>query len=635
MEKNELLKGVEFLVKEAEAENIFIPEEFNEEQNMISETCYDFLEQEVYPNLDRIDKHEKGLMKSLIAKAGELGLLGISIPETYGGYEQSFLTSMKAGEAIGSAHSFSVAFMAHTGIGTLPILYYGNEEQKERYIPELATGEKAAAYCLTEPDAGSDANAGRTKAVLSEDGKHYILNGQKMWITNGGFADVYTVFAKIEDDRILSAFIVERDWEGVEVSVEENKMGIKGSSTTQVFFNDVKVPVENLLGKRGEGFRIAINILHIGRIKLGATVIGSCKRNINHSVQYANERKQFGNLISNYGAIKHKLAEQIIKTWTHESALYRASSDIERLIDAYVENGMDHSKAVIQANADFQVECAMLKVLGSESLDFIVDEAVQIYGGMGFSAESPVDRSYRDSRINRIFEGTNEINRLWAGDNAIKKGMKCNFTLKDDAAAVLESLASLPEKVEFPESYYEYYHDVIARFKKAIMMIIGAANNKFSRKLSSEQEILFNIADMLIEAYAAESTLLRIEKLEKTQGADLLSYYKDILEIYVYDVAASIAKYAKDAIFSFAEEEEIPQFLHGVRYFTCVKGVNVKEKRRRLADKLIDDNQYRFLASNRYKRGCPLKSTKVFIPDFLPAAGMGSGIYRDLIIRIT
>lgn len=594
MEKKELMMGVEFLVKETEAKDIFIPEEFDEEQNMIVDTCYDFLKQDVYPNFDRIDKHEKGLIKGLLAKAGELGLLGISIPEDLGGYEQSYLTNMRANEAFGSAHSFSVAYMAHTGIGTLPILYYGTEEQKAKYIPDLASGDKAAAYCLTEPDAGSDANAGRSKAVLSEDGKHFILNGQKMWITNGGFADTYTVFAKIENDRILSAFIVERDWEGVSVSVEENKMGIKGSSTTQVFFNDVKVPVENLLGKRGEGFRIAINILHIGRIKLGATVLGSCKRTINNSVQYANERKQFGNLISAYGAIKFKLAEQVIKTWTTESAVYRASYDIQLLIEKYEAEGMEHGPAIIQANADFQVECAMLKVLGSESLDYIVDEGVQIFGGMGFSAEAPVDRAYRDSRINRIFEGTNEINRLWAADNAIKKGMKCNFSLKDDCAAVLASLDSLPEKVDFKEGYYENKKDVIQRMKKAIMLIIGAANEKFSRKMGDEQEVLFNIADMLIEVYAAESTILRVEKLEGMNGADSVKLYKDIADVYTYDIATNVNKYAKDAIYSFVEEADQQKFHKAICHYTKVQGVNVKDARRRIADKLIDDNMYKF-----------------------------------------
>ena len=594
METKELMKGVEWLVKDTDAKDVFIPEEFDEEQQMIVGTCYDFLKQEVYPKLDAIDKQEKGLMKSLIGKAGELGLLGIAVPEELGGFEQTYLTTMRANEAIGSAHSYSVAFMAHTGIGTLPILYYGTEEQKEKYIPELASGEKAAAYCLTEPDAGSDANAGRTKAVLSEDGKHYILNGQKMWITNGGFSDVYTVFAKIDNDRILSAFIVERDWEGVSTSVEENKMGIKGSSTTQVFFNDVKVPVENLLGKRGEGFRIAINILHIGRIKLGATVIGGCRRTINHAVQYANERKQFGSLIANYGAIKHKLGEQVIKAWTTESALYRVTNEIQHNIDKYLADGMPKGQAIIQANADFQVECAMLKVLGSESLDYIADEAVQIFGGMGFSAEAPVDRAYRDSRINRIFEGTNEINRLWASDNAVKKGMKAKEALKAACADVLENIDNLPEKVEFAEGYYEYKKEVIARLKKAVHLVVALATEKHGRKLSAEQEVLFNIADMMIEIHAAESTVLRVEKLEGMNGADAVALYKDIADVYTYDTANNVAKYAKDALYSLVEENETDKYLKAICYFTKAKGVNVQAARRRLADKLIDDNQYKF-----------------------------------------
>ena len=594
MENSELIKGGEFLVRESIASEIFTPEEFDEEQLMIAQTCEDFIEQEVFPNLDRIDHQEPGLMKSLVAKSGELGLLGISIPEELGGYEQSFLTTMKANEAIGAAHSFSVAFMAHTGIGTLPILYYGNEEQKAKYIPELATGEKAAAYCLTEPDAGSDANAGRTKAVLSEDGKYYILNGQKMWITNGGFADVYTVFAKIENDRILSAFIVERDWEGVVVGAEEKKMGIKGSSTTQIFFNDVKVPVENLLGKRGEGFRIAINILHIGRIKLGATVIGACRRTITNSVNYANERKQFGSLISNYGAIKHKLGEQVVRAWIAEAAVYRATKDIDNYIEKYVSEGMEKGKAVIQANADFQVECAMMKVLGSEALDFIVDEGVQIFGGMGFSSEAPVDRSYRDSRINRIFEGTNEINRLWAGDNEIKQGMKGQYNLKGKVAEVMESLLSLPENPDFGNDYISNKKTILEGFKNVALLIIGAALEKFNKQLSSEQEVLMNISDILIGAYAAEAGIFRVEKMLQTRGEKNTELYKDILDLYVFDTAHRIAKYATDAVYSVDLNGKSEALIRGIKYYTTVQPLNVKDARRRLADKLIEDNMYKF-----------------------------------------
>jgi len=395
---NKILKtGGEFLVKETEAKDVFIPEEFDEEQQMILQTCYDFLDAEVIPNLEKIDNKEDNIMRSLISKAGELGLLGIAVPEELEGFNQTFLTTMYANEAIGSSFSFAVAYMAHTGIGTLPMLYYGNDELKSRYIPQMASGEKAAAYCLTEPNAGSDANSGASKATLSEDGKHYILNGQKMWITNGGFADVLTVFAKIDNDRVLSAFIVESDWEGVTVNPEEHKMGIKGSSTTQLFFSDVKVPVENLLGKRGEGFRIALNILHIGRIKLAANSLGSAKRTINYAVNYSNERKQFGKAISTFGAIQHKLGEQVIQTFAAESAIYRASKNIDNSIAKYESEGMEHGAAHIAGSAQYAVECALLKVYGSEMLDYVVDEAVQIYGGMGFSADMPVDRAYRES----------------------------------------------------------------------------------------------------------------------------------------------------------------------------------------------------------------------------------------------
>ncbi|MFC1733825.1 acyl-CoA dehydrogenase family protein, partial [candidate division KSB1 bacterium] len=527
MEKDQILKGGEFLVKEVKAKDVFIPEEFSEEQKMIIETCEDFLEKEIFPNLNRIDSMEPGLMRSLISKAGEYGLLGISIPEEFEGYDQSFLTSMRANEAIGCAYSYSVAFMAHTGIGTLPILYYGSEEQKKKYIPKLATGEWAAAYCLTEPNAGSDANSGKSKAVLSDDGQHYILNGQKMWITNGGFADVLTVFAKIDNDRVLSAFIVEKDYEGLSITPEERKMGIKGSSTVQVFFNDCKVPVENLLGKRGEGFRIALSILHIGRIKLGGTVLGAAKREITHSVEYANERKQFGNFISSYGAIKYKLAEQVIKTFTTESAVYRASKYVDDLLEVLIEEGMEKGKANIEGVSQYAVEAALLKVLGSEILDYVVDEAVQIYGGMGFSAEGPVDRAYRDSRINRIFEGTNEINRLLIVDTTIKNAQKGMYDLFEPAGKVLEELVNLKED-KVPASYYEEKIHYVKNFKKIALMLIASSSDYFKKQLVNEQEILFNISDIMMQIYAAESTTLRVEKLEKEFNIESISIYKDI-----------------------------------------------------------------------------------------------------------
>lgn len=592
MEKEKLMRGGEFLLKEIGISDTFIPEEFDDEVNMMAGTCDDFLKTEIFPNLERIDAQEKGIMPSLLKKAGEYGLLGISIPEEYMGFGQSFLTSMRTSEAIGAGHSFSVAYMAHVGIGTLPLLYYGNEEQKAKYIPKLATGEMLAAYCLTEPGAGSDANSGTSRAVLSEDGKYYILNGQKMWITNGGFADLFTVFAKIDNDRVLSAFLVERSWDGVVVNPEEKKMGIKGSSTTQIFFNDVKVPVENLLGRRGEGFRIALNILHIGRIKLGGTVLGACKRAINLSVQYANERKQFGTFISSFGAIKFKLAEQVIKTFTTESAVYRASYYVNRFIDSLKADGKSYGEANIGGVAEFAIEAALLKVYGSEALDYVADEAVQIYGGMGFSSEAPVDRSYRDSRINRIFEGTNEINRLLVIDTLIKKAPKGDFPLFEKGMQVLEEVNQKSIDYQSPEGYFEQKEYEISRFKKAILLLIYLVDQKFHKTLVHEQEIMMNLSDMLIGLYVAESTLLRVKKLESLKGQNEI--YRSILNVLMYDVAGELLKKGTDALNSFECEEEKPELFHAIYNLSKVKGVNVKEERRKIAEKLIEDNIYRF-----------------------------------------
>ena len=589
-----ILKGGEFLVKEVEANDIFIPEEFDEEQKMIIETCEDFLETEIFSNLDRIDAMEPGLMRNLISKAGELGILGISIPEEYEGFDQSFVTSMRVNEAVGSAYSYSVAFMAHTGIGTLPILYYGNEEQKQKYVTKLATGEWAAAYCLTEPNAGSDVNAGKTKAVLSDDGKHYILNGTKMWITNGGFAEIQTVFAKIENDRVLSAFIVEKDTPGININAEERKMGIKGSSTVQIFYTDVKVPVENLLGKRGEGFRIALNILHIGRIKLGGTVLGAAKRAITQSVNYANERKQFGTFISNFGAIKYKLAEQVIRTFSAESAVYRASKYIDDTILELTNNGMEKGKANIESIASYSIEASMLKVLGSEVLDFVVDETAQIFGGMGFSAEAPADRAYRDSRINRIFEGTNEINRLWIADTTIKKSLKGEYDLSGPGKEILDNLDKTCKNIVIPEGYYKEKIEYVKNFKKIALMIIRSVSEKFKNQLVKEQEILFNISDIMTHIYATESTILRVQKLESLKAKDAIKVYKDIIDVLVYDAAGLVKKSAMDAVNSHEEGKLQSSLLNAVDCLTRVAPVNVKEARRRIADVLIEDNKYNF-----------------------------------------
>lgn len=594
METKAAIRGGEFLIKEVTVDEVFIPEEFDEEQQMIAESCSDFVETEIAPHFDELDKHEEGLMPSLLKKAGELGLLGISVPEELDGFGQSFLTSMKANEAIGAAYSFSVAFMAHTGIGTLPILYYGNDEQRRKYIPSLATGEKLAAYCLTEPNAGSDANAGKTKAVLSEDGTHYIMNGQKMWITNGGFADVLTVFAKIENDRVLSAFIVEADWEGITMNPEENKMGIKGSSTRQIFFNDVKVPVENLLGKRGIGFRIALNILHIGRIKLGATVIGGMRRAINNSVAYANERKQFNMFLSEFGAIKHKMAEQIIKMFSTESAVYRSSKDMQDTIESLLEQGSTYGEANINGVAEYEPECALLKVYGSESLDYIVDEMVQIFGGMGFSAEAPADRSYRDSRINRIFEGTNEINRLITVDSTIKKGLKHKIDLFEAASDVLDNIDSLESIDMTTGDYYEKKHAYVKNLKKAVLMLLPVIQDTFKRKLMFEEEVLMNVSDMTMNLYIIESTLLRVEKMDKNNMKTDIYIYRDMLDVLTQDLANEVYKSGFDALGSFAEGDQKKMLCNALNTLTKAYSINVKEARRRIADKLIDDEVYKF-----------------------------------------
>lgn len=594
MEARKVLKSGEFLVENSTANDIFIPEEFNEEQRMIAQTCQDFLNTEVYPNVDKVDKQDRELMKSMLKKSGELGLMGISIPEEYNGFGQSFVTQMLAAETIGAGYSFSVAFMAHCGIGTLPILYYGNEQQRQQYVTKLATGEMLGAYCLTEPGAGSDANAGKTNARLSEDGKFYILNGQKMWITNAGFADVQTVFAKIGNDRVLSAFIVEKDFPGVVISPDEHKMGIKGSSTAQIFYNDVKVPVENLLGKPGEGFRIALSILHMGRIKLGANVLGAAKKAINDSVKYANERKQFGTLISNFGAIKFKLAEQVIRTFAAESANYRVSKDIDDLIERYKSEGCDKGRATIDGISHYAVEAAILKVYSSEILDFVVDEAVQIHGGMGYSAEMAVEKGYRDSRINRIFEGTNEINRLLVVDTAMKRAMKGDFDLFGKAEDLYKNVGSIADGKVAGETYYQEKLRYVANFKKAILLAIHGASSKFEKKLVTEQEVLNNISEMIMETYVSESLALRVEKLENRKGEREVGLYRDILDVYFYDASSKIRKAALDAVYSYAGADEAPAIVRAMEILTGTAGVNVKDARRRIADKLIEDNGYKF-----------------------------------------
>jgi alkylation response protein AidB-like acyl-CoA dehydrogenase len=593
MNEKKALKGGEWLIKETAADDIFIPEEFDEEQQMMAQTCRDFNETKVLPVMDQLEKHDNELLKSLLKEAGEMGLLGISLPEEYEGFGQNFVTSMLTVEEMGKGFSFAVSYSAHTGIGTLPIYYFGTEEQKKKYLPKLATGEYIGSYALTEPGAGSDPNSGKTKAVLSEDGKHYILNGDKMWITNGSIADLFIVFAKIENDKNLSAFIVERNTPGFTIGEEEDKMGIRGSSTVQIFFDNAMIPVDNLLGERDKGFKIALYILNLGRIKLAGACVGAGKATIDLSVQYANERKQFGTFISNFGAIKFKLAEMAIRTFANESLTYRASQNIDDAIEALVADGIDRGRAMIEGIRQYAIEASIAKVFGSEALDYVVDEGVQIHGGMGYSAEMAVERAYRDSRINRIFEGTNEINRMVTVGELLKRGMKGEIDLLTPAKAVAAELMAIPDFGNPSTDYFEEKHKIVKNFKKSILMVAGAALQKFMDKFQDEQEILMNVSDMLMYTYAAESMMLRVEKLDKMYDDDKMKLYKNMLDVFIYDTANRIYKIGLEAIYSFAAGDELMGMQMGMKRFTKVKGVNVKNARRMIADKIIEDNRYK------------------------------------------
>lgn len=593
MSENKAIKGGEFVIRETPYTAVFIPEEFDEEAKMIRQTCLDFLDTEVLNKLDRIDAQEEGLMPSLMDKAGELGMLGVSIPEEYGGFGKNFNTSMLVADAVGGGFSFAVALSAHTGIGTLPILYYGNDAQKAKYIPKLATGEWKASYCLTEPNAGSDANSGRTSAKLNAEGTHYLINGQKMWITNGGFADIFIVFAKIDDDKNLTAFIVEKDFGGITMNPEEHKLGIKGSSTRQIFFNDCPVPVENMLSDRENGFKIAVNILNIGRIKLGAATIGSARMVINHAVQYANERIQFNLPISKFGAIRYKLAEMATRLFAVESASYRAGQNIDDAYDALIAGGMDEAKAKLKSVEQFAIECAIIKVWCSEMLDYVVDEGVQIYGGMGYSADAPMERAYRDSRINRIFEGTNEVNRLLVVDMLLKRAMKGELDLMGPAQAVAGELLAIPDFGEEDDAPFAAEKKIVANLKKAGLLIAGAAVQKLMMSLSKEEEILMNIADIIGYVYITESVLLRAEKLVHT-GSEKAEYATDMAKIYLYGAIDKINVAGKEALYSFGEGDELNMMLVGLRRFTKAQPFNVKDARQRIAKRLIDENKYCF-----------------------------------------
>jgi alkylation response protein AidB-like acyl-CoA dehydrogenase len=590
-ERTKALKGAEWLIKESSPFETFIPEDFNEEQRMVKDMCHAFLDAEVLPVIDRIDKLEPGLMPSLIQKAGEQGLLGAAVPEEYGGLGKDFITATLVNEGLGGGFSFSVGVSAHTGIGTLPILYFGTPEQKAKYIPKLASGEWKGSYGLTEPNSGSDALGAKTTAKLSADGKHYLLNGQKCWITNGGFADVYTVFAKIDGDK-FSAFIVERGFEGFTQGPEEHKMGIKGSSTVQLYFQDCKVPAENLLGEIGKGHIIAFNILNIGRLKLCAAAMGGAKRAATTCIEYAKTREQFKTPIANFGAIKHKLSEMAIQIWTSETALYRTTKWIDDKELQLVAEGKPFNEALLGAAEEYAVECAILKVFGSEMLDLVVDEGVQIHGGNGYSDEYIISKAYRDSRINRIYEGTNEINRLLTVDMILKRAMKGRLDIMGPAMAVAKELMSIPDLGNGDDSAFAKERKTIQNFKKAILMVAGAAVQKFMTKLEGEQEILMNIADMTILTFVAESALLRAWKLTDQRGEAAAAFELDIMRCFIYDAADAINKAGKDAVNSFAEGDEQRMMLLGLKRFTKVEPFNTKAARRRIADRLINDNKY-------------------------------------------
>ncbi len=585
----DVLTGGQFLIRESRPEDVFIPEEFNEEQLMVKQMAEDFLKNEIDPNREKIEKQEPGLTPSLLKKMGELGLLGAHMPTEYGGMELDTNTNTVIADVFGSLGSFSVPFAAHTGIGMLPILYFGTEAQKQQFLPGLITGDLKAAYCLTEPGSGSDALNAKTRADLSADGSHYVVSGQKMWISNAGFADIFIVFAKVGGEK-FTGFVVDAKSPGITLGNEEDKLGIKGSSTRQVFFENVQVPSENVLGQVGKGHLIAFNALNIGRFKLGVMCMGGNKVVLKMAATYANERHQFGQPIGNFGAIKYKLAEMAIRNFATESATYRCSQLMQDKKAAESEAGKPFGQATLEAAEEFAIECSILKVLGSEVTDYCVDENVQIHGGIGFSEEYPAARAYRDSRINRIYEGTNEINRLLMVDQLFKRALKGELDIVGPAWAVQKELASMPS-FEKLEGVYAEETKAISDFKKIILMTAGgAAKMQMDGKLNlkEEQELLMNCADMLIDLFAAESMLLRVKKLatmsEKPQTQEI---YDAMLQVYLHDATARMAKNATDAIASFAEGDLQKTFLMGLKRFVKYPPVNVKEKRRMVADAVL------------------------------------------------
>ena len=594
----EILRGGQFLVKETNCEDIFTPEDFNEEQKMMRDSVQEFVDREIIPHKERFEKKDYALTEEIMQKAGELGFLGVAVPEEYDGLGMGFVSTMLVCDYIsGATGSIATAFGAHTGIGTMPITLYGTEEQKKKYVPKLATGEWFGAYCLTEPGAGSDANSGKTKAVLSEDGKHYSISGQKMWISNAGFANVFIVFARIEDDKNITGFIVENDKEnGISFGEEEKKLGIHSSSTRQVFFNDTKVPVENMLAGRGEGFKIAMNALNVGRIKLAAACLDAQRRVTANAVQYANERVQFKTPIAQFGAIKQKLAEMATSAYVGESASYRAAKNIEDRINIRLESGNSHSEAELKGVEEYAIECSILKVACSEDIQNCSDEGIQVFGGMGFSADTPMEAAWRDARISRIYEGTNEINRMLSVGMLVKKAMKGHVDLLGPAQAVANELTSIPsfDKPDYSELFAEE-KEMIKKLKKVFLMVAGSAVQKFGPQLEEHQQLLLAASDILIEVYMAESAILRTEKNAKRFGEDSQKEQIAMSQLYLYNAVEKINAKAKEGIISFAEGDELRMMLMGLKRFTKYDNFpNVVKLRTQIADKLIAENKYCF-----------------------------------------
>lgn len=597
-EQNELLRGGQFLVKETACEDVFTLEDLSEEQKMMRDSTKEFVDKELWAHWERFEKKDYAFTEETMRKAGEMGLLGVAVPEQYGGLGMGFVSTMLVCDYIsGATGSFSTAFGAHTGIGTMPITLYGTEAQKQKYVPRLATGEWFGAYCLTEPGAGSDANSGKTKAVLSEDGSHYLISGQKMWISNAGFCNMFIVFARIENDKNITGFIVENDpSNGITMGDEEKKLGIHSSSTRQVFFTDTKVPAENMLSERGNGFKIAMNALNVGRIKLAAACLDAQRRIIKEAVNYANERVQFKTPIVNFGAIKTKIAAMATNTYADEAASYRAAKNIEDRIALREAAGSSHQDAELKGVEEYAIECSILKVAVSEDVQACADEGIQIFGGMGFSADTPMESAWRDARISRIYEGTNEINRMLAVGMLVKKAMKGHVDLLGPATAVGEELMGIPsfDTPDYSKLFAEE-KDIIKRLKKVFLMVAGSAVQKFGPDLESHQQLLMAAADILIEVYMAESTLLRTEKNTKRFGEDAQKTQIAMTQLYLYRAVEIVQSRGKEAVISFAEGDEQRMMLMGLKRFTKYTNYpNIVALTHLIADKVAADNGYSF-----------------------------------------